>query len=577
MQKFLRRLAVGAVAVVSSTAVIGAGVSASHHTPAASSSSKPLVIGLATGAQMNWWPPLQSATACGDLFGGGGLNGPQPYQPLLMISGKDQIDYSASLASKITPSDGNKVFTVTLNPKWHWSNGQAVTAAQVAYEWELIKASTASSSTFAYCFVGTGGVPTMWKSVVATGADTFRVTLAQSVNPQWFELNGLSQLTAIPPILQKYGTHYSQELNWLKSISNSPMNPVYQVVDGPYRIAKVVPNNYWKYVANPHYNGPNKPKIKTVIFQYESSESSTFLGLRNGTLAFATLPFSYYAEAKKLPGYKVVPEPFFGFTGLTLNQHAAAGASGKLFSQLYIRQALQMGINQPQYVKGILHGLGVVNYSPVPNKPSNAYENKAIGTPYAFNPAKGKKLLEAHGWKMKNGVMQKGGQSLAFTMMYDSGNTALQDEAELMQQAWLKEGVKVSLAPQNPQTLSGIVGTPSQVGKWQMALGVYGWGYGPDFYPSGDGIFNTGAGYNIMGYSSSGMDHLISLTATGGGSAAQIKAQMNAYLAYAAKQLPVLWLPNADDLEVVSTHLKNFTQDWNTVQQFVPTNDLAWK
>ena len=298
MQKFLRRLAVGTVAVVSSTAVIGAGVSASHHTPAASSSSKPLVIGLATGAQMNWWPPLQSATACGDLFGGGGLNGPQPYQPLLMISGKDQIDYSASLASKITPSDGNKVFTVTLNPKWHWSNGQAVTAAQVAYEWDLIKASTASSSTFAYCFVGTGGVPMMWKSVVATGADTFRVTLAQSVNPQWFELNGLSQLTAIPPILQKYGTHYSQELNWLKSISNSPMNPVYQVVDGPYRIAKVVPNNYWKYVANPHYNGPNKPKIKTVIFQYESN----VFGAQERNAGFCYTAVQLLCRGEEAPG-----------------------------------------------------------------------------------------------------------------------------------------------------------------------------------------------------------------------------------------------------------------------------------
>lgn len=47
----------------------------------------------------------------------------------------------------------------------------------------------------------------------------------------------------------------SQELAWLKTISNSPTNPIYRVVDGPYRITNDVTDQYGKFTANPQGTG----------------------------------------------------------------------------------------------------------------------------------------------------------------------------------------------------------------------------------------------------------------------------------------------------------------------------------
>ncbi len=70
---------------------------------------------------------------------------------------------------------------------------------------------------------------------------------------------------------------------------------------------------------------------------------------------------------------------------------------------------------------------------------------------------------------------------------------------------------------------------------WQLQQ--YGYNtYGLD--PSGAGMFNTDAISNYGGYSSPEMDRLINATEYGSSSAA-----FYAYEDFAARQLPLLWLP----------------------------------
>src|SRR5579884_1969496 len=111
------------------------------------------------------------------------------YRPLLWIGQNVSIDYSRSIATGIAVSNNNTVFTVTMRPDYKWSDGQPVTADDVAYCFNLIKTYGTK-----YGYYGIGGLPTAVKSFMVLSPTQFSITLNAPSNPTYFELNGLAQL-----------------------------------------------------------------------------------------------------------------------------------------------------------------------------------------------------------------------------------------------------------------------------------------------------------------------------------------------------------------------------------------------
>ncbi|MCL4351390.1 MAG: ABC transporter substrate-binding protein, partial [Firmicutes bacterium] len=145
-----------------------------------------------------------------------------------------------------------------------------------------------------------GGIPTRWTRVQAKGADTVVVTLNTPANPNWFIHNGLAQIVPVPSFVWNRHPHNMiKELYFIQSVANSPNNAVYGVVDGPYHFDQMVPNDYWSFVPNPQYDG-HRSNLKKVIFQYETSATSEFLGLRNGTINVGYLPTSEWKARNQL-------------------------------------------------------------------------------------------------------------------------------------------------------------------------------------------------------------------------------------------------------------------------------------
>jgi peptide/nickel transport system substrate-binding protein len=77
-------------------------------------------------------------------------------------------------------------------------------------------------------------------------------------------------------------------------------------------------------------------------------------------------------------------------------------------------------------------------------------------------------------------------------------------------------------------------------------MGNYGvgWTYLPDYYPTGDENFQTGAGANFWNYSDKTNDANILATETA--PPAQSQQVMTTYQDYLVKNLPVIWQPNPD-------------------------------
>ncbi|MGC8489548.1 MAG: peptide ABC transporter substrate-binding protein [Clostridia bacterium] len=505
----------------------------------------------------------------------GGYLGPDTYLPLVWMSKTDHVQYSRSIASNIAVSNHDTVYTVTLNKKWHWSNGQPITAQDVAYDAALVLAASGPTSPLAYCFTGEGGVPSLWKSVVAQGSDKVVITTTQPVNPQWFIYNGLTQLVPIPKAQWDKYSNMNQELKWINSIGANFENSVYKVVDGPYVPTRYVQDQYWEFKRNPQFDGSPKPSIPAITYHYEASSDSTFLDLSKGNVQIAQIPLNYYKPMKALTQYSIVPEPLFAFSQIQINfRPNDAGNVGPLLNQLYIRQALQYGIDQKGILKSILDGFGTLTNGPVPSVPPNPFYDSSMRLVDPFNPAKGKALLEAHGWTMQNGVMTKNGQKLQFVLLFGSGTPTTTDEMELIKANWAQEGIAVTLESEAPSTVGADVTNPADSSKWDLTPG--GWIYAPDFDPGGDGLFNTGGGFNIGAYSNPTMDHLIHETDLAG-SPRQIHSRFITYEQYATAELPVLWAPTADYVYAVNKDVVGFANNFSSYWSYTSDNYISFK
>ncbi len=520
------------------------------------------VVALPVQTSPNWFFPVLASTGFTDTNSQMNF---LMYKPLVYITKTDSVNYSRSIAKSIVSNTNGTRYVIKINPRYQWSNGHPVTAQDVVFTWNVMKAASANGTLpWTYGGAGGGGVPADWTSVVATNSSTVVVTLAAPANQSWFIHNGLAQIIPVPKsVWDVHPNNMTKELKFISSVSNQPTNKVYNVVDGPYKLSAMSPNQSWTFVPNPTYGG-QKSRIKKLIFQYETSPTSEYAALKSGSISVGYLPASLWADKAQLTKDKFWSAYLFGFNMARVNQSSQAmGGLGPTFSKSYIRQALEMGINQSGIINTIYHGQGTVEDNPVPSQPHTVFNDPALNKPlYPYNPKAGKALLLQHGWHLVNGVMTRHGIRLSFPLVYTSGSQALKNTVELVKQSWAQEGIQVQLQPQPYDNVIAVMhGNPS---KWDAAFWGGGWTYQPDYYPTGGELFKTGAAANAGHYTSQTMDRLITATYAPGTSAATQKA-LFAYEAYARQNVPYLWFPIIPTFNESTNTLKGVQSTFNPI------------
>ncbi len=503
-----------------------------------------IIAALSPASNVSWYFPETNAanqtTTVGDILG-------MLWEPLLYFNYQDKLDPTQQLASKVTYNTQGTVYHVFLNPKWHWSNGSEITSADAVWSIDTLLAMMAPNAPppWPASADGSGGMPQDIKSVVANGPYEFTVTVTKPVNQEWFIANAIGAMEVWPKaVWDKYPTNMTQELKYL---GQNATNPNFDsVISGPFKMVSAVQNQAWTFVPNPNYSG-HKSIVSKFIWQYEASDTTEFAGLKTGTIQVGYLPAADWSARLELPDRMIEqPNLSYGFTWPDMKAGAMGGVN-TIFANLYVRQALAMGMNGQAALDIVYHGQGTPGYGPFPAVPKTQFADPVLTKPiYPYNPAKGKALLEAHGWHEVNGVMTKGSQQMKFTMMYPSGDIANQEEQELFQAGWAKEGIQVTLEPTPFATLVGDLPDPS---KWEMVGGislVYGGGY-----PSGETLFYENKDLDENGWNNAEENHLINLTTEPSPSPAVTQQRMFAYFEYTAKELPALFLPSIwSDAEV---------------------------
>jgi peptide/nickel transport system substrate-binding protein len=127
-------------------------------------------------------------------------------------------------------------------------------------------------------------------------------------------------------------------------------------------------------------------------------------------------------------------------------------------------------------------------------------------------------------------------------------------------EAEAKAGIDLTVSPQSFNTIASTA-VPSNH-AWQ--LDMYGeWVYDPDYAPTGEEIFASGATSNVGSYSDATMDKLITET-----NASSSLSAFKAYATYAAEQLPVLYMPNSYSVQTVKSDLHGVT--FSPLTTFLP-------
>ena len=515
------------------------------------------------------------------------------YRPLYWFGNGStpNLNLSISLAQNPTYATDSKSVVVNLD-NYKWSNGETVTAENVMFWMNMLHAEKTNWAGYS-----AGALPDDIASITENSPTQLTFNLTGPVNTYWFTYNELSQITPMPnawDIRAKggapnsggcaagaYGTVDSQckavytflskqagyDPNNPKASNNSlstyATSPIWKVVDGPWKLSSFNASGNITFVPNPTYSGPIKPTLKKFIELPFTTDDAEFNALVGGKVDVGYLPVQDVTKPTtnalkagpnnpRLTNFTMDPLYTWSINYFPYNFNTK-GTAGKIFNQLYFRQAVQYLVDQPLYIKKIYKGYAVGTYGPVPVTPANSFVSQQVqDNPLKYNPDMATSLLKSHGWKVVPGgtstcespgtaANQCGagipaGAKLSFNLQFASGTATTTQLMNAEKSSWAQAGITMNLSQASFNTVIGNA-TPCKSCSWQLENWGAGWIFAPDFYPSGESIFQTGAGSNSGSYSDPTNDSNILATNV-------TQAPLTQYENYLAEQVPGVWQPN---------------------------------
>ncbi len=604
MPPALRITSRSAAAWAVAACLLAAGCSSSGTPAGQPAVSRPARGGVATiatplGSDADWIFPFQSAgyadTANVDDFQY------LMYRPLYFFGGDDDsvdVNYQLSVARPPVFRDGGTVVVITLKD-WKWSDGESVDAQDVIFWLHMMEAE--KDGWYGYV---PGLIPDNIASMAITGPRQVVLTLTRPYSTTWFTYNELSQITPMPMAwdisaargapgsggctTDSAGDHWAkckavyQYLTTLAANTRgyASAGSIWATEDGPWKLSSYNIVGPITFVPNPKYSGSPGPHLSELRFMTYPTVAAELGALRHGSqVDVAAVPQEGLAakaagprmptHAAALPGFRLQASYPYQVNYVYINFHNPA--YGPVFRQLYFRQALQYLVDQNAIIDGTMGGYGYPTTGPVPDEPPTRWlppVQRGQG-PYSFSIAKATSLMTSHGWTEIKGVDTctrpglaagdcgagvKAGLRLSLNLSFAAGGQQ-SAQARIYAADAARAGIRL-IGSYYGDTLAGPPGPCSgSPCTWQM-LDLGGWIYGPDYAPTGEDLFLTGADFNVGSYSSATMNGLIAATQDGSSATAYRR-----YATYAADQLPVIWVPVPFQVVAVRSTLHDVAQN----------------
>jgi peptide/nickel transport system substrate-binding protein len=438
------------------------------------------------------------------------------YETLDFVNALQNEKVTPWLATAYTWGNGNKTLTFTIRSGVKWSDGKPMTAADVAYTFNLLKKNPA---------LDLNAVWSVLSSVTQSGANKVVFNFSKSAVPYFFYV--ADQVPIVPQHI------WSQ-------IKNPVTDPIAKPVGtGGYELASCTPQNI-KWTANPHYWQPGLPTVKTLNMPAFLSNDTANEYLAQGQSAYGAqfIPNikSFFVAKKAGNGYWFPP-----VANVSLFPNLKSGPT----ADVAVREAISYGIDRSAISK-----IGEYGYEPPASQTgvvaptfkswSSSAAVASAGTSY--DPAKAKSVLKADGYKLgSNGFFSKNGKELSLTVVTNGGYSDWVASMQVLSQQLAKVGIKVTV---NGAAASNFT-TDVLTGKFQLAYDVETGGPSPFYemrqwlYSKNSAAIGKPAASNWERFSSPAVDALLNQYGSTTSTATQhsIIDQLQSIM---VKQLPVI-------------------------------------
>lgn len=340
-------------------------------------------------------------------------HGNSPIVQSTLVKYTSELNFENDLAVDYKLSDDGLTWTFIIRDDAYFTDGEKVTADDVAFTLETAKASNGS---FDLTYI---------ESAVAQDETTVIITLSR---PTSIFLNTLASVGIVPE--HAYNDDYG-------------MNPI---GSGPYKFVEWRPQEQIMFTANENYYG-EAPDIKnvTVVFM---SEDAALAAVKAGQVdvaySVATLATTqvngYHVEAIQSADNRGFTLPVLPDEGRTTQSGVPIG--NNVTCNLEIRQAIAYAIDREQIADTVLNGFGRPAYSENDGMPWNNPDVRLeTDVEYA------KKLLLDNGWTDTDGdgIVEKDGLKAEFKCVYPSGDSVRQAVGMAAAEQLLDIGIKVDI------------------------------------------------------------------------------------------------------------------------------------
>lgn len=286
-------------------------------------------------------------------------------------------------------------------------------------------------------------------------------------------------------------------------VSCSPLTRA-PIGTGPYKFVEWQEGEGILLEANREYFR-GRPYINKVLIRFLLDKATAFLELKAGGLdVLALTPIQYNRQTNSRwfkDNFRKYKHLSFSYTYLAYNLQKP------MFKDRHIRQALTMGINRENIVKGVLLGQGQVAYTPY--NPATFWYNPNVAK-FPYNPKKARQILAKAGWKDSDGdgILEKDGVPFYFTIITNHGDDKRKYAAAIIQSNLKKIGVDVEI-----RTFEWASLLHQFLYKRNFDACIIGWGldYDPNQFDKWHSSKTGPNDYNWMHYQNKGVDRLLEL------------------------------------------------------------------
>lgn len=323
------------------------------------------------------------------------------------------------LAEGIKISDDGKTYTVLLRKGVKWSDGEAFTALDVAFNVELAKKYNRSWTT----------AGPLVESVATPDAHTVVLRLKEPFSP----LLGLLGKNTFP-LLPKH----------IYSVGDPATNPANRKPTGlgPFVLASWDQGQRITFERNPNFWDSPKPYLDGVVVSLIPNEQQQINALLNQEVQWAQLSNSQVKRVETqggASGVKVWKPKFGTVASMLIDFNTASGP----VADKKVRTALFRAIDRERIVKDAYNGHATVMKSAISPSFGELYSPAVDYTKsHPYDPVAAGKLLDEAGYPLKDGTRF----NLTLTFPTSFPIYPFDATARIVAAQWEKIGVKVTLA-----------------------------------------------------------------------------------------------------------------------------------